>query len=183
VSRIRPLDIDEVSGSVRLEFDKQIREHGRMTNMKRTLAHSGPALKALMEWYPLRDEAASFLGDKLTDIFAHAISVQADCLVCSTFFRRIFIDAGENPDHQHFDEWEQTIVDFGRQLASDAHLVSDELYSRLAARLTPEQIVALTAFGCLMLATNVFNDALKVDLDEYLHAYRNPAAGSTGALL
>jgi hypothetical protein len=35
-----------------------------------------------------------------------------------------------------------------------------------------EQIVALTAFAGLMAATNMINNALKVDLDEYLYAYR-----------
>ena len=39
-------------------------------------------------------------------------------------------------------------------------------------RLRPEQIVALTAFGGLMVATNLFNNALQVDLDEYLYRYR-----------
>ena len=34
----------------------------------------------------------------------------------------------------------------------------------------PDQIVALTAFGGLMVATNLFNNALQVDLDDYLHA-------------
>jgi hypothetical protein len=29
----------------------------------------------------------------------------------------------------------------------------------------------LTAFGAIMVATNVFNDALAVDLDSYLHTY------------
>jgi len=176
VPRIRPLDIDEASAPSKLEFEKQIREHGRMTNMKRTLAHSWPAFRALMEWYPLRDEVAAFLGDRLTYIFAHAISVQADCLICSTFFRRVLIESGENPDEFQLDDWAQTVADYGRQLARDAHLVSDESYAKLAARLTEAQIVSLTAFGGIMLATNIFNDALRIDLDEYLQGYRKPAA-------
>jgi alkylhydroperoxidase family enzyme len=181
VPRIRPLNIDEASAESRAEWDKQVREHGRMTNMKRTLAHSWPALRALMEWYQLRDEVALFLGDRLTDIFAHVISDQADCLVCSTFFRRILIERGENPDQFQLDDWEQRIVDFGRQLARDPHLVTDDLYSKLASRLTEQQIVSLTAFGCLMLATNVFNDALQVDLDEYLQPYAKRAQRTAGA--
>ena len=36
------------------------------------------------------------------------------------------------------------------------------------AGLGREQIVALTAFGALMVATNVFNNALDVELDGYL---------------
>jgi len=42
--------------------------------------------------------------------------------------------------------------------------------------LSDEQIVVLTAFGSLMLATNVFNDALRVDLDEYLKPFAKDAA-------
>ncbi len=49
-----------------------------------------------MEWYPLRDEVAGFLGDRATTLFAHAISTQSDCLICSTFFRRILIDVGDS---------------------------------------------------------------------------------------
>ena len=46
----------------------------------------------------------------------------------------------------------------------------------LAARLTREQIVALTAFGALMVATNVFNNALDVPLDDYLEPFRRGEA-------
>jgi alkylhydroperoxidase family enzyme len=61
-------------------------------------------------------------------------------------------------------------------LARDARGVSQRLFARLAQWLTPEQIVALTAFGGLMIATNVFNNALQVDLDDYLQPFRKPAA-------
>lgn len=175
MARIRPLEREEAPADSQAEFDKQVRAHGRMTNMKRTLAHSWPALRALMEWYPLRDEVVAFLGAKLADLFSHAISSQTDCLICSTFFRRIFIEAGENPDRFELDEWSKTIVEFGRTIARDPHEVSDELFARLRARLNDEQIVVLTAFGSLMLATNVFNDALRVDLDEYLKPFAKDA--------
>lgn len=175
MARIRPLEREEAPADSQAEFDKQVRAHGRMTNMKRTLAHSWPALRALMEWYPLRDEVVAFLGVKLADLFSHAISAQTDCLICSTFFRRIFIEAGENPDRFELDDWSKTIVEFGRTIARDPHEVSDELFARLRARLNDEQIVVLTAFGSLMLATNVFNDALRVDLDEYLKPFAKDA--------
>ena len=134
--------------------------------------HFAVALHALMTWYNLRDEVVPFLGERSTTLFAHSISAGTDCLVCSTFFRRLLIDAGENPESLRLDDWEQTIVAYGRQLAVDPHGVSDELFGRLAARLQPDQIVTLTAFGGLMVATNLFNNALKVDLDDYLLSYR-----------
>jgi alkylhydroperoxidase family enzyme len=174
MARIVPLqDSDlEIKPESRAAMDEIRAAHGRVTNMKRTLARSPVALRALMTWYDLRDEVLPFLGDRLMTLFAHAISAGTDCLVCSTFFRRLLSDAGEDPDRLRLDEWEQTVVAFGRQLAVEPHDVSEELYERLAARLSPEQIVALTAFGGLMVATNLFNNALRVDLDEYLYAYR-----------
>jgi alkylhydroperoxidase family enzyme len=174
MARIKPLldSNPEIKPDSRAAMDEIQAAHGRVTNMKRTLARSPVALRALMTWYDLRDEVVPFLGDRLTTLFAHAISAGTDCLVCSTFFRRLLIDAGEDPNQLRLDKWEQTVVAFGRQLAVDPHGVSNELFGSLAARLSPDQIVALTAFGGLMVATNLFNNALRVDLDDYLDAYR-----------
>jgi alkylhydroperoxidase family enzyme len=176
MARIRPLDHDEVHGRVRAEYDRQISAHGRMTNMKRTLAHSEVALRALMEWYALRDEALPFLGERLCDLYSHAISADTDCLICSTYFRRTLIDHGESPDQPMLDERERAVIDFGRCLVADKNRVPDELYARLARWFTPPQIVTITTFGALMIATNVFNNALDVDLDEYLKPYASGSA-------
>jgi alkylhydroperoxidase family enzyme len=172
MARIRPLQDDEADPVGRAAIEGILAAHGRVTNMKRTLARSPVALHALMTWYDLRGEVVPFLGERATTLFTHAISAGTDCLVCSTFFRRLLIDSGEDPEALKLDDWEQTVVDYGRQLAKDPHGVSDELFARLAARLRPEEIVALTAFGGLMVATNLFNNALRVDLDDYLHGYR-----------
>jgi alkylhydroperoxidase family enzyme len=145
---------------------------GRMTNMKWTLAHSPPALEALLQWYPLHAEVAPLLGERRTLLFCHAISVQNDCLICSTFFRRLLIDGGEDPDAMRLDELDELIVDFGRRLATDPHAVDGELRSRLDAHFSAAEIVLLTAFGAMMVATNVVNDALGVPLDGYLEPYR-----------
>jgi len=171
MGRIPPLEYDQVRGAVRAEYDRQNAAHGRMTNMKRTLAHSEVALRALMEWYALRDEAIPFLGERLCDLYSHAISADTDCLICSTYFRRTLIDRGENPDAPSLDDREQTVIDFGRRLVADRNRVPDELYARLAQHFTPAQIVTLTAFGAMMIATNIFNNALEVDLDDYLKPY------------
>ena len=88
-----------------------------------------------MEWYPLRDTVRPFLGDRLTTLFAHAISAETDCLICSTFFRRMLIDSGENPDRLTLDERDRVVVAYGRQLATDSHAVSDAMYARSRAPL------------------------------------------------
>jgi alkylhydroperoxidase family enzyme len=140
--------------------------------MKATLLHSVPAFDALMTWYDLRETVKPFLGERLTDLFSHAISAGTDCLICSTYFRRALIEAGVNPDDLVLDAREQVVVELGQCLAKPFSRVPDELYARLAALFTDEQIVALTAFGAMMVATNVVNNALEVDLDEYLTEFR-----------
>src|SRR5262245_30761829 len=172
MARIPPLDDAEADPAGRAALEGIVAAHGRTTNMKRTLARSPVALDALMTWYDLRDAVVPFLGERATTLFAHAISAGTDCLVCSTFFRRLLIESGEDADSLRLGHWERTLVDYGRQLAVDSHGVSDELFARLAVRLQPDQIVTLTAFGGLMVATNLFNNALRVDLDDYLQSYR-----------
>lgn len=173
MARIPPAE-GPLAPAAQAELDRHRVEHGRVTNMKRTLAHSPAGLSALMTWYPLRDEVATFLGARLTTLFAHAVSAETDCLICSTFFRRILIDAGENPDQIVLDARESAIVDYGLALARGNSHVPDEPYERAAALLEPAQMVALTAFGAMMIATNVVNNALRVDLDDYLLTYRRP---------
>jgi alkylhydroperoxidase family enzyme len=176
MARIPPLAYEEAPPAARPELDRQLARSGRLTNMKRTLARSPVALAALMQWYALRDEVAPFLGERLTTLFAHAVSTETDCLVCSTFFRRMLVQSGEEPDRLTLDEREQVVVAYGRQLARDPNGVTDEMFERLAGYLRPEQIVSLTAFGGLMVATNLFNNALRVDLDEYLAPFRKAAS-------
>ncbi len=175
MARIPPLPDGQVPPAAREELERQRTAHGRVTNMKRTLAHSPAALHSLMQWYALREEVLPFLGERRTTLFAHAISSQTDCLICSTFFRRMLVAAGEDPDALHLDERDEIVVAYARQLARDPNGVTDELFARLAHFFQPEQIVALTAFGGLMIATNVFNNALRVDLDEYLWPFRKKA--------
>ena len=177
--RIRPIDPQSAPPELREAHEKALQRFGRVTNMKVTLLHSLPAFDALMTWYDLRETMQSFLGERLTDLFSHAISAGTDCLICSTYFRRALIDAGVNPDDLVLDEREQVVVEFGRCLAKPFSRVPNELYARLSALFTDEQVVALTAFGAMMVATNVVNNALEVDLDDYLLDYRKSSTSAS----
>lgn len=171
MSRIPPTEYETSPPPVQAEYEDQIRKNGRITNMKRTLLHNLPSFKAYMEWYTLKDEIVPFLGERSFTIFSHAISAQSDCLICSTFFRRILIDWGEDPSHLRLDKKEEVLVEFGRQIVQDSNRVDDEVFGKLSGCFDREQIVLLTAFAGQMIATNVFNNILKVDLDEYLGKY------------
>lgn len=85
MARILPLSDAEaaVNPSARAALDASCSVGGRVTNMKRTLAREPVALRSLLTWYDLRDVVQPFFGERLTRLFAHAISTRADCLVCS----------------------------------------------------------------------------------------------------
>src|SRR5262249_4104488 len=147
MARIPPLEEADADPAGRAALEGIVAAHGRTTNMKRTLARSPVALTALMSWYDLRSAVVPLLGERATTLFAHAISAGTDCLVCSTFFRRLLIELGEDPDALRLDDWEQTVVEYGRQLAVDPHGVTDDLFARLADPLRPAPIVAPPALG------------------------------------
>jgi alkylhydroperoxidase family enzyme len=171
MTRVEPIDLGNAPEAARAAAESHARR-ARITNMKRTLLHSVPAFDALMTWYDLRDTVRPFLGERLTTIFAHAVSAETDCLICSTFFRRILIESGEDPDALALTPEEAEVAAFGRALAVTPHRVPDAVFDPLRARYTDEQLVALTAFGALMVATNVINNVLGVPLDDYLQPFR-----------
>ncbi len=92
--RITPLDEGSAPPPAQELAAAHVGTGSRMTNMKWTLAHAPTALAALLQWYPLHDEVVPFLGERRTVLFCHAISTERDCLICSTYFRRLLIDAG-----------------------------------------------------------------------------------------
>ena len=115
-----------------------------MTNMKWTLAHAPAALHALLEWYPLHDQVVSFLGERRATLFCHAISTETDCLICSTFFRRILIDAGEDPDAR-LDEHDELVVTFGSNPRTSPRLWSS---SSATARVSSPGRASSSTPGC-----------------------------------
>jgi len=165
------IDYDRAPEHVKRAYDEHLKRHGRVTNMKRTLLHSVPAFHAYMEWYTLAAEIERFIGKRGLYIFSWAISSENDCLICTMFFRKLLKDAGDNPDKLILDPRQQLLVDFGRAITKNAHAIPDEIYARLKKTFSDAEILQLTAFAGLMIATNLINTVLKVDLDDYLQGY------------
>lgn len=168
-------DYETATPEVKAEYDDQIRKHGRITNMKRTLLHDVQSFKTYMDWYTLYDELKPTFGDRALTIFSHAISTGNDCLICGTFFRKILIDAGEDPANLTLNETEQLLFNFGLQITKNPHSIDNEIYDKLRARYTDQQLVQLIAFAGIMYATNLFNTVAKVPLDDVLYSYLNDA--------
>ncbi|MBF0594118.1 MAG: hypothetical protein HQL22_04050 [Candidatus Omnitrophica bacterium] len=172
MGRIPLIRYEGASPEIKAEYDKVVKEHGVVTNMKATLLHSPIASRAVLEWYSLYAKVKPVLGDRRTILFCDAISRENACTLCATFMNRAIIKGGEDPRALKLDERDQTIIAYGKQLAANPNRVTDTLFKKLEEFLGPEQIVDLTVFGALMIVNNVFNGALQVDLDESLDAYQ-----------
>ena len=170
-------EYESADEAVKKEYDDQIFRHGRITNMKRTLLHSVPAFKAYMEWYTLKDLIVPFIGERALSLYAYAISNGNNCLICSTFFRKILIDSGDDPDNPVLSETEKLLMDFGQAVCVNPHKIPDELYEKLKERFNTEQLVLLISFAGIMYATNLFNTVAKVPLDEVLYKYTKNKEG------
>ena len=165
-------EYEKASEEVRREYEDQIKKHGRITNMKRTLLNDPPSFKAYMEWYTLKDRLVPVIGERAVSLFSYAISNGNNCMICSLFFRKILVDSGEDPDNPTLSPEEKLLMELGRRIAVDPHNIDENIYEELSERYTDQERTLIIAFAGIMYATNLFNTVAKVELDEVLYAYK-----------
>lgn len=171
--RILPIVEENASPETQQAYqDHRDQYHGRITNMKATLGRSSIAFKAYMQWYPLYDGVKKILGDRLAPIYAWSISEASDCPLCSTYFRKAIIEAGEKPEELILSSQEQSVIDFGAAIAFNKGFIPDEIYQPIREKFSEEEIVILVAFAGIMMATNIFNNVIHTEIDEYLYPYK-----------
>jgi len=169
---INMTEYEKASEEVRREYEDQIKKHGRITNMKRTLLNDPPSFKAYMEWYTLKDRLVPIIGERAVSLFSYAISNGNNCMICSLFFRKILVDSGEDPDNPTLSPEEKLLIELGRRIAVDPHNIDENIYEELSERYTDQERTLIIAFAGIMYATNLFNTVAKVELDEVLYAYK-----------
>lgn len=146
--RIEPLEEAITPTETRIAYNQhRVIYSARITNMKATLGHSYTAFQAYMQWYPLYEDVKGILGKRLSPLFAWSISEAADCPLCSTFFRKIIIESGENSETLQVNDEEQNILTFGAAIAKNKGYVPDEIFDPIRKRYSDKEIVVLTAFA------------------------------------
>lgn len=172
MAMIPPIDYATASNETRAEHDRELALRGRMTNMKRILLHSPAAHRIYAEWFTLRDLLKPTLDDRAIWLFSKAVSETMRAEIPVTFFRRALIDSGLDPEAIQPTADEALLIAFGKAVAADANAVPDETWAALKARHDETLLVNLVAFAGIMVATCVFTNAVRVDLDPELEAYR-----------
>ena len=157
ISEINP---ETAPASIQKIIADHLAEGHALTAEKRTLLHNAAAFNAVEAGsYALDDELQRLIGKRAADFFEYAISQTNGCLVCSK-------KNGIDFDTFEFTEKEQILIDYGQAIAENPKHVPQELFDKLKANFTEEEIVVITAMGVMMIANNYFNDILGVTPDK-----------------
>ena len=148
--------------------------HGALSASAAALLTSPPAFEAYQSWYALRDAAVPYLGERAIALFSYAIADAVGSLACSVAFRRILVDAGDDPDHPQVTETEKLLIDWGVLIAKDPGGIPQPFSDRLEAAFSPQLRVILVALAGQTVAAAVFAAVGRVPLEAALRPYRKP---------
>ncbi|MBQ3603078.1 MAG: hypothetical protein IJA02_04510 [Clostridia bacterium] len=163
MARINPINYSTASEEIKSVHDEYIKK-APMNNMKLTLLNNTVAFKALMGFHEVLAEAKTFLGELDANLFCYAISFENDCMVCSSIFKKFLDDLGIEFEGMVFTPIQQALVSFGRNIADNPHEVDEEQIEELKEFFTDEQIVVITSLAAMMIASNIINTVLDVDM-------------------
>jgi hypothetical protein len=150
-----------------------------LPTMRATLIGHEPSFNAYMQWYILKDELVPFIGERAVSLFAYAISEAHNCLACSTHFRKVLTDSGEDVDNPQVTDAESLLMNWGRMIARAPNEIPQEMYDRLEATFQPRLRLILVAFAGQTVAMNLLNTVGRIPLDEELMDFRAPGDSRT----
>ena len=140
--RITPLTPAEASPEAQAAVEEHLRQGYRLTNEKKTLLYNAAAFEALeVRSYAVDRELQRLVGKRAADLFEYAISVQNDCIVCTTYFGKLLRNMGITDfDSFDFTPEETLMIEYGRAVARNPKQIPDELFARLKAVFDDETI-------------------------------------------
>lgn len=162
---IEKIDLEHASKEVKEAVERHLAGGYRITNEKLTLLHNVTCFEALeVQSYAVDLQLQRLVGKRAADFFEYAISQENDCIVCSTYFKKLLEGYGiTDPETFDFTDTEKLLIEYARAIAADVKRIPDELFGRMKERFTPEEIVVITTMGVFMIANNYFNDILRVE--------------------
>jgi len=174
MARVRDVEIDEVPAEVRPVYERFAREYGPFLNQVKVFAHRPAALKHIMGLLlEFADEAV--LSKRYLEIALVVVSKLNACEYCVIHHAPRLVEQGVDQvavehilDEQvpGFDEVDHLVRDYAVKVTNDFHRIRDDMFDRLRAHFTEEQIVELTLRISLCGFFNRFNDVLQIGVEE-----------------
>ncbi|MCR5507777.1 MAG: hypothetical protein K6F34_03730 [Lachnospiraceae bacterium] len=166
---ISEIDTEKAPDHIKEIINAHLAEGYKLTAEKRTLLHNGPSFNAVEGGsYAVAKELESFIGRRAAIFYEFAISEENDCIVCMTYYRNLFKKSGIDISNLEYTPQEELLIEYGRAIGRDPKNIPDDLFERLKAEFSEEEIVVITAMGVMMLANNFFNDILRVTPDKLI---------------
>jgi hypothetical protein len=166
---------DELRPPARALIERELElRGGEYSNLRAALLGNLATFRAYSEWYSLRDEIAPWIGERAVTLFAYAISDAAGSTVLAPYFRKLLVDAGDDPVSPQVTEAEQRLIDWGRLIATTPHGIPAEFTASLESTFAPERRLTLLAFAGLTVALGLITIVGAIPTDDALIEYAVP---------
>lgn len=174
MTRIEPLKKEEAQGETKEILESIEKQFGMIPNLFATIAHYPKALKPIIELYHAISKESTIepLLQELANLETSRINKCHYCLAHHTQMAKLsgIKDSQlkawqEGQLKDAFSEKEKMVIEYARQVTSDAENISEELFKWLKSYFSDKEIVNLTLIIGLMNLFNRFNGALKVELE------------------
>jgi uncharacterized peroxidase-related enzyme len=177
--RVEPIQDHEASGQVELVFEGARRLLGRVPNFIRTVAHSPAEGRWLLPFLATtqRKGEETVLDGRLRELAIVRTSQLNGCNYCATHNRALGVATGLTDeqldvldgdywDSGRFTERELLAIEWAEHVTLNTAKQAEDLYGRLEAAFTTQEIVELTLVIAMFNMVNRVNESLQVELED-----------------
>ena len=161
--------------AVRDAFERMRLKRGKVTNIYKAMAHK-PAIVSTIGPFVAAVQQPDELDPKLKERIILRVSMLNHSAYCTHAHRQISakmgftpaeIDEMLDPASAAIGDAQRAALAFAEALTLSPGSIPDEVYAELERHYTESQIVEITAIAALYNMINRFNEALKLDPEEY----------------
>lgn len=176
MARVRYIEEGESDNPIVKEaYGRMIEKRGKVTNIYKALAHKPDILRTIGP-FVASVQKPDELDPKLKERIILRVSGINRSAYCSHAHRQISakmgfteeeIDEMNDPATANIDESEKAALRYAEALTVNPGSIPDEVFDDLKNYFSESQIVEITAIAALYNMINRFNEALKLDPEEY----------------
>jgi uncharacterized peroxidase-related enzyme len=176
MARIKYIEEDEVKDpKVKEAYERMTKKRGKVTNIYKALAHKpsiistiGPFVAAVQEPHELDPKLKERVILKVSKINRSAYCYHAHQQISKKMgFTENEIIEVDNPENADISEAEKVALKYAEAMTVSPGNIPDTLFDELKKHFGDSQIVELTSLEALYNMINRFNEALKLDPEEY----------------
>lgn len=176
MARVKYVEEDEVKDpKVKEAYERMRVKRGKVTNIYKALAHM-PSIVSTIGPFVAAVQAPQELDPKLKERIILKVSTINRSAYCCHAHHQISKKMGftdneiteiDHPENANISEAEKVALKYAEEMTLHPGNVPDSLFKELKRHYSDSQIVEITALAALYNMINRFNEALKLDPEEY----------------